>query len=161
MSSTKFVGIDGLGFWAVDDALDVWLAYLVGQIEPESLADDPWFGGVHDQWRRAAALDDHGVTMVIDNERQRDLIRACARAARSAAVDGGDIGPDRLRQWLILDGTAVSDGFARHPEGVVLTRILEVADGFIALLEGRLEPAPDGSRWHLGTGEGMRTIAHQ
>ncbi|GAB4587059.1 hypothetical protein [Nocardia sp. IFM 10818] len=161
MSATKFVEIDGRGFWAVDDALDVWLAYLVDQLGNEPHTNDPWLADLRDQWRRASALNDHSTTIDFDTRQHREQIRACARAARDAAVAAGDVSVDRLRRWLILDDIPVSDGFARRPDGVQLTRILEVADGFIALLDGRLPPDPPSGWWFFGTGEGMRELTRR
>lgn len=39
MSRTKFVEIDDRGFWALDDALAVWLAYLVEAVGDVGRAD--------------------------------------------------------------------------------------------------------------------------
>ncbi|CAM4482908.1 hypothetical protein NONI108955_33685 [Nocardia ninae] len=161
MSATQFVEIDGRGFWAVDDALGVWLAYLVDQVGDESRADDPWLADVCDQWRRTAAISDFGTTIDFDTRQQRDQVREFARAARDAAVAAGDVRTDQLCQWLILDDIAVSDGHARRPGGVQLNRILEVADGFIALLDGRLPPDPPSGWWFVGTGEGMRVLTRR
>ncbi|WP_225725132.1 MULTISPECIES: hypothetical protein [unclassified Nocardia] len=158
MSATKFVEIDGRGFWALDDALDVWLAYLVDQIGDRLHADDAWIADLRDQWVLVAAISDYGITIDFDTQEHRDRIREFAEAARRVASEVGDVTVDRLRQWLILDDIAVSDGHARRPEGVQLNRILEVADGFIALLDGRLPPDPPAGWWFLGTGEGMSEI---
>lgn len=158
VSSTKFVEIDGRGFWTVDDALDVWLAYLVEQLDRGDRAGDAWLAGLDDQWRHAAAIADYGTTIELDTPEHRAWLREYAAAARRAAVEAGDITADRLRQWLILDDLAVSGGFSRRPGGVSLNRILEVADGFIALLDNQLPADPPSGWWFLGTGNGMAIL---
>jgi len=59
---------------------------------------------------------------------------------------------ERLRQWIIIDDYAVSDGFSRTGDRIELAPVLEVADGFIALLDGSLAPDPPTSTWYPGDG---------
>ncbi|MFC9435713.1 hypothetical protein [Nocardia sp. NPDC057030] len=158
MSRTTFVNIDGRGFWAVADAFGVWLAYLVEQIDSGDRVPDAWLAATVEDWRVAAAITDLGVGVTFETERQRSWISEYARAARGAAVAAGDVTEERLRQWIILPDTAVSQGFSNTKGGIGLNRILEVADGFIALVDGRFQADPPPGWWFLGTGGGMRVI---
>lgn len=157
MSRTKFVEIGERGFWAVDDALDVWLAYLVEEVGDVGPGEG-WLGELVDQWRRAAAIGDYGVTVRSPVAAQRERLRWIAAGARRRVVEGGFVSVERLRQWVILADLTVSDGFSRTPGGVGVERILEVADGFIGLLEGTLPADPPNGWWYLGTGVGDSVI---
>ncbi|WP_433656035.1 hypothetical protein ACQPW1_33700 [Nocardia sp. CA-128927] len=157
MSRTKFVEIDDRGFWAVDDALDVWLAYLV-EAAGDAGPAEPWLSDLVEDWRRGSALADIGVTMRLPVAAHRERVRGIAERARRAALAGGNVPVERLRQWVILADSTVSDGFSRTPDGVGVDRILEVADGFIGLLDGRLAADPPHGWWYLGTGAGMSII---
>ncbi|MEV6563000.1 hypothetical protein AB0M22_45300 [Nocardia sp. NPDC051756] len=157
MSRTKFVGIDDRGFWAVDDALDVWLAYLVEAVGDAGSAE-VWLSDLVDDWRRGSALADIGVAMRLPVAVHRERVRGIAERARGAARAGGDVSVERLRQWVILGDSTVSDGFSRTPDGVGVDRILEVADGFLGLLNGTLAADPPHGWWYLGTGAGMSII---
>ncbi|MEU7632918.1 hypothetical protein AB0C34_23515 [Nocardia sp. NPDC049220] len=158
MSRTSFVEIDGRGFWSLDDALGVWLAYLVEQADRHDRIEDGLLSEQVECWRVAAAITDCGCSVSIETEQQREWIGEFADAARRAAVAAGDITEDRLREWMIVPDMAVSDGFSRTRGGIGVDRVLEVADGFIALVNGRFPADPPSGWWFLGTGAGMQVI---
>ncbi|WP_162958215.1 hypothetical protein [Nocardia yunnanensis] len=54
MSRTKFVDIDHRGFRVLDDALDVWLAYLVEETG-EVARTEAWLGDLAGSCRSSAA----------------------------------------------------------------------------------------------------------
>ncbi|MFI9386171.1 hypothetical protein [Kutzneria sp. NPDC052558] len=151
MSRSKTVVVGERGFWALDDAFDVWFAYLVEQIDLEA-GDDPWLASLAEPWRVAAAVNDYGADAGQPTPEQARRLLAIAATARQRAVDTGDIPVERLREWLILDDLAVSQGFSRTGDRVEVARVLEVADGFMALLDGSLPPDPATGAWFLGTG---------
>lgn len=157
MTRTKYVEIDNRGFWALDDALDVWLAYLVEEAS-EARRIEAWLNEFVADWRRVSALPDIGVTMRLPEVAHRHQIHNLAEAARRRVVAAGDVSVERLRQWTILGNLVVSEGFSRTPDGVTANRILEVADGFIGLLAETLPADPPHGWWYLGTGMGMRVI---
>ncbi|MEC3919952.1 hypothetical protein [Nocardia sp. CDC160] len=158
MSRTTFVNVDGRGFWALDDALGAWLAYLVEQMVSSDRVPDAWLAAIAADWRVAAAITDLGVSLTFETERQRGWISEYAHAARAAAIAVGDVAEERLRRWMILPDMAVSQGFSRTKGGIGLNRILEVADGFIALVDGRFQSDPPSGWWFLGAGNGMQVI---
>lgn len=145
------------GFWALDDAFAVWLAYLVEQIDLEA-GNDPWLAELAADWRVATVVTLYGADVGKPTPEQSRRLLAVAVAARQRAVDTGDIPVERLRQWILLDGHAVSDGFSRTGDRIEAGRVLEVADGFIALLDGSLPPDPPAGTWFLGTGHGSSVM---
>jgi hypothetical protein len=158
MSRTSWVEIAGRGFWSLDDALGVWLAYLVEQADNHDRVQDGWLTGQVECWRVAAAITDYGCSLSIETEQQREWISEFAGAARGAAVAAGNITEQRLREWMILPDVAVSDGFSRTEGGIGVDRVLEVADGLIALVNGRFPADPPTGWWFLGTGDGVQVI---
>ncbi|MEU0540444.1 hypothetical protein ABZ319_11270 [Nocardia sp. NPDC005978] len=158
MSRTTFVNIDGRGFWALDDAFGAWLAYLVEQIDGNDRLPDAWLASMVEDWRVAAAITDFGLSLTFETDQQRGWISEYANSARDAAVAVGDVAEEQLWKWMILPDMAVSQGYSRTEGGIGLHRILEVADGFIALVDGRFQPDPPSGWWFLGTGGGMLVI---
>jgi hypothetical protein len=61
----------------------------------------------------------------------------------------------------MIDDLPVAQGFSRTGNAVEVGRILEVADGFIALLDGTLRPDPPRGAWLLGTGNGYLVVPHR
>ncbi|SEQ55526.1 hypothetical protein [Lentzea albida] len=71
------------------------------------------------------------------------LLHGLGTAARQRAVEAGDVPRD----------------FTRTGEDVVtLPRVLEVADGFLGLLDGTFPADPRNGWWFLGTGQGRQVI---
>lgn len=158
MSGTTTIRMGERFFWAVDDACGVWLAYLVEEIARQGAESDPWLAESARSWRVAAAVTDYGANLGAPTPEQADRLRAIAVTARETARANGDVPVDRLRQWIMVGDLAVSDGFSRTGDRVGVDRVLEVADGSIALLDGSLRPDPPGSQWFLGTGDGWRVM---
>jgi hypothetical protein len=146
-------------FWALDDAFGAWFAYLVEEIDRRP--DDPWLAELARDWRVAAAVTDFGATVPECTTDQLGELLDIAAAARRRATAAGDITAEELGAWLIVDDLPVSDGFPRTEGGVLLDRILEVADGFVALLGGTLPPDPPEGAWFFGTGNGDAVIRYR
>lgn len=149
-------------FWALDDAFAVWFAYLVDEIDRGEQAGSP-LQVLSAQWRTAAAITDYGATVALpDQGGERDVLvsrlLAIAGVARSNAEARGDLTREEVARWLILDDLPVAGGFLRTGDVIAAGRVLEVADGFIALLSGSLPDDPPEGAWFLGTGQGYQVM---
>jgi hypothetical protein len=153
VSRTTTIQVGERGFWAPADVFGVWMAYLVEEIaDRRPVRLDP---GLTEQWRVAVVVTDFGADAGELSDEQRSELRSIAVAARARAETRGDLSAKQLREWTILDEQPVGD------RPVALTRILEVANGFIALLDNELPPDPATGAWLLGTGDGYRTIRYR
>lgn len=159
MSRMTTVRVGQRGFWALDDAFGVWLAYVVEEIERSGPA--AWLDTLAEQWRVAAAVTELGADAGRLTGEQAAALHTIAVAARRRAEAVGDIPVDRLRSWIIVDDLPVAGGFARTGGSVELSRVLEVADGFISLVEGSLAPDPPAGAWLLGTGAGAVVMEYR
>ncbi|MGQ0843951.1 MAG: hypothetical protein ACT4QF_07425 [Sporichthyaceae bacterium] len=157
MSRTTMVVVEDRSCWAFDDAFAVWLAMLI-----ESVADPTEsFAERLEDWKVATGVPDFGMTVRrLDAESTTQLASAAGRA-REVAAATGDVPVERLREWSLVDGLTVSDGFSRYGDAVALARILEVADGFLALMDGSFPDDPIDGAWFLGTGDGWAVIRHK
>jgi hypothetical protein len=97
-----------------------------------------------------------GVTIDEGTIDQVSRLRTIASAARDRAAHAGSVSESQLREWIIVDDMPVHDGMSRIGHEVTIDRILDVADGFLELLDGTLPPDPPDSSWFLGTGSGSR-----
>lgn len=154
MSKTTVLTVGDRGFWALNDAFGVWLAYLAEEIEGDA-AEAQWLAEIAEQMRVSAAITDLGFDLDPGPADQVARIRSYAASARRAAVGAVDVPVGRLRRWMILPDVAVAGGFSRTGPVVELQRILEVADAFIAILDGDFPPDPAAGAWFTGTGAGM------
>ena len=140
------------GFWALDDAFAVWLAYLVEEID-RRIGDEPWLAKLAADWRVATVVTLYGADAGdLTPERSQRLLEI-ALPARQRAREAGDVTVEQLRQWTMLDDEPVSNAFSRTGDRVEVDRVLEIADGFIALLDGSFALDPPTGVWFLGTGQ--------
>jgi hypothetical protein len=149
------------GFWTWDDALAVWLAYLVEEIDRHSDDDDGWLTEMANAWRVAAAIPDLGAHVKTGTPEQLAALRLIVEAARKRAVEAGDLAIEDLRNWVIVDDLAVSQGFSRTGNQVELKRVLEVADASRSLLNGTLPPDPPEGAWFVGVGQGYVVMPYR
>lgn len=161
MSRTTTVTVGSRHFWAVDDAFGVWLGYLVEEVGDPAASPDPWLGELAQRWRVAAVVTDYGLELESLTPEQTDRLRSIALAARQKASDEGDLSEEQLRRWLVVDDLPVAGGFSRTGSQVEVRRVLEVADGFVALLDGDLAPDPPQGVWLLGTGRGFDVMRYR
>ncbi len=159
MSGICFVSVDGRGFWSLSDALGVWMSYLVDQIDQNGLVGDPWLAETVAQWRLVVANPDLGVNLEFDSVSHRMWVLENALIAREIAIFCGDISVARLREWEVMSDAAAAYGHARRSDGVHLSRVLEVADGFKDLVDRCFPQDPPEGWWFLGTGQGMEIIS--
>jgi hypothetical protein len=161
VSMTTTIVVGERGFWATADAFGAWMGYLVEEIADRAPALlDPALSALAEQWRVAAAVTDFGADAGELSGEQRLALRAIAVAARARAETVGDLSTEQMRQWIILDDDPVAGGWAAYGT-LELARILEVADGFIALLDNRFPPDPSTGAWLLGTGDGYRVVRYR
>ena len=100
-------GLRRSGFWAVDDAFAVWLAYLVEVLNNK----EPRGAQVHD-WRVACGVPSYGMEIGSLTERQRRRLTDAAAAARDRARDEGT-SPSIDSGHGISSDLPVSGGFSR------------------------------------------------
>lgn len=158
VSQTTTVRYRDRHFWALDDAFAVWLAYLVEELEAGEVRSDE-LAAAAEHWRVATFVTDFGADIPDAPEPVMARLRASASRARDHAVTNGDVSTTTLAAWKLIDDQPVSGGFSRTGDHVEVTRILEVADAFIALLSGSLPPDPAHGAWFVGTGNGFRVIS--
>jgi hypothetical protein len=161
VSMTTTITVGERGFWATKDAFGAWMGYLVEEIADRApVLLDPALSALAGKWRVAALVTDFGADAGELSDEQRSALRAIAAAARARAETVGDLSTEQMRQWIILDDDPVAGGWAAN--GILeLARILEVADGFIALLENRFPPNPSTGAWLLGTGDGYQVVRYR
>jgi hypothetical protein len=158
---TTVVQVGARGFWATADAFGAWMGYLVEEIANRPPAElDPALHALAEQWRVAAVVTDFGADAGELSDQQRSALRAIAVTSRARAETVGDLSTEQMQQWIILDGNPVAGGWAAKGT-LELTRLLEVADGFIALLDNQFPPDPSAGAWLLGTGEGYQVIRYR
>ncbi|MFC5267669.1 hypothetical protein ACFPJ1_36610 [Kribbella qitaiheensis] len=158
---TTTVRVGARGFWATADAFGAWMGYLVEEMANNASAVlDPALRALAEQWRVAAVVTDFGADAGELSDEQRSVLRAIAVTARARAESFGDLSTEQMQQWIILDGDPVAGGWAANGT-LELARLLEVADGFIALLDNQFPPDPSVGAWLLGTGEGYQVVRYR
>jgi hypothetical protein len=161
VSRTTFIQIGEHGFWALADTFGAWMGYLVEEFADRAPVQlDPALSDLAQKWRVAAVVTDYGADAGDLCEAQRAALRSIAVAARARAETIGDLSAEQMREWIILDGSPVAGGWAAGGT-VELSRILEVADGFIALLDNELPTDPPTGAWLLGTGNGFQVMRYR
>jgi hypothetical protein len=172
------IEVDGRAFWATTEAFSVWMAYLVEEIGNRApILLDPALRELGDEWRRQAVAPEFGAEACGLSGRQRAALHSIAVAARARAESIGDLSDEQIRRWAVFDGRPV-----RSATSVVgLAQVLEVADGFIALLGNVFPPDPPTDEfidlvgplenstggWLLGIGDGYQpfparaTVVHR
>ncbi|HVK25855.1 MAG TPA: hypothetical protein VM677_31240 [Actinokineospora sp.] len=139
----------------------MWLAYLVEEIAKRGAACEPWLATQAEQWRGAAAITELGADAGESTDERVGELLAIAVAARQRAVQVGDIPVESLREWIIVDDLPVAGGFSRTGDRVEVSRVLDVAAGFVALLDGSLAPDPPTGAWLFGTGKGPQVMGYR
>ena len=110
-----------------------------------------------DRWRVWASVSDHALKIGSRAESERALLGDIVAEARDRVLRHGDVIPDDLARWSVLEGVNVSDGFLRS-QRLGVADILDVADGFIAMIAGTFAPDPPNGAWFLGAPGGRRVI---
>lgn len=134
-------GLGRVGFWANDGLLGIWLVALAGSVPVGGVG---WQTEVAEHWREQGVGQymgcmDAGLDAFLVSEERRAVAVELSRRARVILVAAAEDG--RIRPaWLVAHGLAV-DGCERdsyHRDGVGLALVLQVADAFIDLLNGRV-----------------------
>jgi hypothetical protein len=138
------------GFWVRDDAMCVWLAHLIDELEEGAPYDDPWFGELTQKLRGCAVV---GEFAWVDKATPTQLARLLdvAGAARRRAIARGDLSVDEIRGWRFP---------VAYRDDVAVGQVLEVADACISLLDGTLPPDPPRGAWRVGFGEGRLVMPY-
>ena len=116
----------------------------VGGVDPATIGD----------WRVWASVADLGFE---HRDPADPLLPELLRSARVRVEEHGDVHPEDVRDWYLLDDLAVANGFLRS-DVLPVEALLDVLDGFDDLVAGVLEPEPPGAWWFLGVPGGRRTI---
>lgn len=144
------------------DTFAVWMGFLVEEIANRApVLLDPALRALEEQWRVAAVVTDFGADAGELSDAQRAALRSIAAAARARAETTGDLSGEQLQHWIMLDDDPIAGGGWAADATVHLARILEVADGFIALLDDQFPPDPATGAWLLGTGDGYQKIRYR
>jgi hypothetical protein len=152
MSKTKYVEYAGLGFWAYDVGLGVFLKHLIDAGEASDEAGTAWLSAAISSWRAAAGIPDIGLTLDAgwSAEQRQTFVAlvedACARLAKRVSIPAKEI-----VAWPILDDLHI---FPRGVSEVETTPIIELGRAFIELVSGELPEPPTGKIWIYGTESG-------
>jgi len=139
------VGFRGSGYEASDGTLQVWLHFLVAEIDRLPQVS-PWLKEVRAEWElQSTAGFDFGVNPDLDrfvtNEEQRETILALSeRALRALQQKGEVIGKQELNQ-MRLGGEG---NF--YLDDVPTEAFMRVGRYFIKLLQGDLSPEENDAR---------------
>ncbi len=91
MSKSTTVVVGERGFWALDDAFAVWLAYLVEEIDQQA-GDEPWLSWLAADWRVATVVS-------VDAAPLSPPMRRCRGCcSMTASADAGT--RSRAQTWL-------------------------------------------------------------
>lgn len=161
MSRTTTVSFGDRKFWALSDAFGAWLAYLVEVADAHTTEPESWLGEQTGRWKVAASITDFGADITAGTADQIGLLRDYALEARELVITRGPLSREDLQGWIVVDDLAVNGGNVRIGDVLSVERILEVADAFIALVNGTLPPDPPGGTWFVGTGDGYRTMSER
>jgi hypothetical protein len=161
VSRTTTVTFAERGFWSLDDAFAVWLAYLVEEADRADAHDDPWCVRARNEWRVASGIPEFGAHIPRSTPDQLSRLLSTAAAARQRAQARGDLSIEDLQAWIMVDDLAVSGGFSRTGAFVEVNRVIEVAVAFIALIDGTLPADPPEGAWFVGRGRGYEVMPHK
>lgn len=153
MSKTVPVCFDEAMFWAYDVALGVLFAEAI-HIAEETAADrrPPWWDDVVGQLRVHAVVGSSLAVLLHDFDvDQRQSLLAWLGAAGSRLSARGGVGAAEVSTWDVLDGETIHLRGADH---VAPGPLVELARAFAELIDGTLEPAPEGRFWYFGTPRG-------
>jgi hypothetical protein len=158
MTRTQFVECAESGFWAHDVALGVFLKHLIDVADARSREPGAsWLVEAVDAWRVVAWVGDYGLNLgETRSSAQHGTFLALAREACARIGRRERFLAIEMQAWSILDGRGV---FARGASDVLAGPIVELGEAVIALVEGRLPPAPPGTAWLYGAPSGRSTIA--
>lgn len=143
--------IGGRGVWVLDNSHDVVVAQMA------EAAED--LGGIDaatiERWKVWASVPDLAFS---HDGPVPTVVSDVLTGARKRIVRHGDVHPEDLRNWYLLDDIAVTGGLLRY-ESLPVDALLDVLDGFTDLFAETLAPDPPGSWWFLGVPGGRRTLA--
>ena len=133
---TSFVEIGGNGFWMQDSVLELWLRLLALHVE-DPADDSPLTRRIRDSWLLASrghfggCIPDDLAAFVSTPEGHAIVLRAIGSLKRAL-----ENGPE-----LLDHGTLNLLGFdgVRYGRGFESARLIQVANAFVDLIEGRID----------------------
>lgn len=158
MSKTKSVTHGDNGFWAYDIVLGVFLKYLIDVVEETGQAHVPFLADAVSEWR-LAPIYDFGVTLKESwTPLQRQNILTFAEEACTRLATRESIPTEEIAGWAF---TGCNERvFHRGLKEVHTGPVIELGQGFIALLRDELPEPPKGEAWFF-TDTGRSTIRMQ
>ena len=160
MSGTKSVGLGGTDLWAYDASLSLLLAELIGLVDEQDPGHRPlWWAAVQRELRIQAVISDFHLDLDLGlDATQRDEFASLLEEATRRVLLRGTFTSEEANRWRLLgDQTVLFRG--SHPLETIV--VAELGEAIVALLRGRLSPAPQGTSWFLGGPGGRRTIGRQ
>ena len=136
----------------------MFLKHLIDVAEEHCLEqEERWLTKTVQRWRIVACVNSYG--LALGEEWSAPQIATFLGLAREACLRIGrreSFAATEMEAWSILEGGGV---FARGASEVASGPIVELGEAMVALLEGKLPPAPPGAAWFYGTPSGRCTIA--
>lgn len=133
---TSFVEIGGKGFWMQDSVLELWLRLLALHIEDPS-DGSPLTRRIRDSWLLASrgyfggCIPDDLAEFISTSDGRAIVLRAIS-SLRSALENGPELLDPGTLNLLGFDGVRYAGGFES-------ARLVQVANAFIDLIEGRID----------------------
>jgi hypothetical protein len=143
-------------FWAFDVSISILLAETAEVAELSLTEDSPqWLPDMIEGLRVSAVDTDSGfVVDDFDEDQVKHLLRWLTEAIHRLRARQRITAEEALR-WHVIDGYPVN---WRDDEVVDTEPIAQLGEAIIQMVEGRLPPAPAGTRWYYGKPESPVTI---
>ncbi|MEM6469291.1 MAG: hypothetical protein AAF802_06955 [Planctomycetota bacterium] len=144
---TTFVGIGDNGFWMRDGVLELWLRLLALHLEDPADDSSPC-DAIRSQWLLASRGSFNGCVLLdlgsdISTAAGRKLILEAITSLRSSLENS----PETLDHH-VLNLLGFSGPFSGNPE---TWRLIDVADAFVDLIEGRVTRTVETTEWMPGS----------
>lgn len=144
---TTFVGIGDNGFWMRDGILELWLRLLALHLEDPADDSSPC-DTIRSQWLLASRGYFNGcVPLDIESDIATDAGRKLILDAIASLRKSLTLAPDTL-DHRVLNLLGFSGPLTEDPD---TWRLLDVADAFVDLIEGRVTSAVESTEWMPGS----------
>jgi hypothetical protein len=158
MSQTVYVESKGVGFWAYDVVLAVFLKYLIdAACERQSHTFEAWLVDEVERWRVSAVISDFTLVLGSDwGQPQIETFTQLAEEVCHVLAQRDQIPAEEIKTWKMLGDLACSTrdlAFVRSP------CVVRLARAAIRLVNGKLPEPPQGTWWFFGPDDGSVTIA--
>jgi hypothetical protein len=160
VSRTKTVSHEGRHFWVFDEALGIWLKYLIEVVERRIQTNSMmWAEDYLEDWRVKASISDLGWHIgVWADAQKRDFLEASQEACDVLAQEP-PLPLEEVATWSVLDDIPIVHRTGLWDDPIDVEPIVELGRAVMALIAGTLDDPPPGTWWLFGGHGGRKTIA--